>query len=196
MYTMSENSYFYKIKYITYFIIRAFLISVVLTILSFCVLLAIYFGDLLLNVKSGNYKNPIFNGYVIVSQSMVPTINVEDAIVVKRIDNDNYNIGDIISFSSSDDNYKGLTVTHRIVSKEKNNNNSSSYTTKGDNNPIQDKKSVLTDDIYGKVMFIIPRFGYIQKFLSKPINFIICILIPVFVVFIYDGIRIIVALKN
>lgn len=193
---LKNNNFFSKIKYLTYFVTRAFLLSIFCSLLLIIVLVGIYFGDFFLNVKSGNYKNPLFNGFIIVSQSMVPTINIDDAILIKREDNDSYKVGDIISFSSSDDNYKGLTVTHRIVSKNKNDFNNSSYITKGDNNPIQDRNSVMTSDIYGKVMFIIPKFGQLQKFLSKPSNFIICILVPVLIVLVYDGFRIALAIKN
>jgi hypothetical protein len=39
-------------------------------------------------------------------------------------------------------------------------------------------------------MFIIPQLGKVQQFLSKPVNFIIAILIPALLVIGYDLIRI------
>ena len=39
-----------------------------------------YFLDLFINVKTGNYDYPLFSGYVIVSKSMVPTININDVL--------------------------------------------------------------------------------------------------------------------
>ena len=71
-----NNNLFEKVKYIFLFVLRAFLISMI----CFCVFLGLvfllYFGDLIYNVKSGNYKNPLLNGYIIVSQSMIPTIKI------------------------------------------------------------------------------------------------------------------------
>ena len=188
---VNENSLLYKIKYFSYFITRAFLLSIVCLLTLIAILASIYFGDLFLNVKSGNYSSPLFNGYVVVSQSMVPTININDAILVKRDNYDRYNIGDIISFFTTEYDYSGIVVTHRIVGKKSFDIKNSLYTTKGDNNPVPDMKSVATKNVYGKVMFVIPKLGYIQGFLSQPVHFIICILIPAGFVILYDIFRII-----
>lgn len=185
---INENSFLYKFKYLSYFVTRAFLFAIISLIIIFALLCAVYFGDLFINVKKGNYNSPLFNGYVIVSQSMVPTININDAIIVKR-DNDNYNIGDIISFFSTEYDKNGIVVTHRVIDKI-NNSNGSIYTTKGDNNPVPDYNKVNTSDVFGKVLFVIPKLGYYQEFLSKPSNFILCLLVPITVVVIYDIYRI------
>lgn len=186
---INENSFLYKFKYLSYFVTRAFLFAIISLIIIFALLCAVYFGDLLINVKKGNYNSPLFNGYVIVSQSMVPTININDAIIIKR-DNNNYNIGDIISFFSTEYDKNGIVVTHRIIDKI-NNNEGSIYTTKGDNNPVPDYNKVNTSDVFGKVLFVIPKLGYYQEFLSKPSNFILCLLVPITIVVIYDIYRIV-----
>ena len=121
-------------------------------------------------------SKPLFNGYIIVSQSMVPTINVNDGIVVKRVDNDKYKVGDIISYVTNDSRFKGSVVTHRIVTKENDTISSSIYTTKGDNNVRVDANSVYTSMINGKVLFRIPKIGYVYNFLSNPMNFVLCMI--------------------
>ena len=194
--TDSIHSFFYKIQYLSYFVARAFLIAIFSLLILLSVVLAIYFGDLFLNVKSGNYSSPLFNGYVIVSPSMVPTINVYDAIIIKRENDDHYGIGDIISFFSTEYDKEGIVVTHRIVNKSQGLGNNSNYTTKGDNNPIADRSGVDTSNIYGKVYLIIPKLGYIQSYLSQPVHFVLCILIPAGIVIIYDVFRIFRALKR
>lgn len=186
----SLQDLFGNVHYLAHFVVKSFLIAIFCCLLIFGILVACYFGDLFLNVKRGDYKNPLFNAYVIVSPSMVPTISINDAIIVKRVDDDDYDIGDIITFSSDDVNYKGLTVTHRIVNKQQVSNDSSFYTTKGDNNYANDPALVATDAIYGRVLFKIPKLGYLQKFLAKPVNFVLCILVPAFLVIIYDLSRI------
>ena len=187
----AENSSFFKnTSYLSKLVVKSFLIAVLCVVGFSALIFSCYYVDLLVNVKKGNEKNPLFGAYVIVSPSMVPTIKVNDAIVIKRIDDDKYNVGDIITFNSSDVRYNGLTVTHRIVDKQEASVKSSIYTTKGDNNPVIDPTAVRTDAIYGKVLFKIPKLGYFQNFISKPSNFFICILVPALIVLIYDGFRI------
>lgn len=175
-----------KIKDIFSLIIKSFILSFVGFIVFIVVIMAIYYGDLYFNVKSGNYKSPLFNSYVIVSQSMVPTIKVNDAIIVKRDNYDRYIVGDIISFYSTEYDSNGMVVTHRIINKDKKNSTTSLYTTKGDNNSIADKNSVQTDNVYGKVLFVLPKIGFIKNFLSNPLNIILCILIPSTIVIVVD----------
>jgi len=179
-------------KYFSSFL-RLILILLLLFLFSFFVF---YIADLLFNVYSGKYHSPLFGFYIIVTPSMVPTINVNDIIVVKRISNDRYNLGDIISFSSSDINYNGLTITHRIVGKKNISNGNSIYTTKGDNNYLNDPSKVLTSSIYGKVILKIPKMGNVRSIFSSPINYYICLLIPTFLFIIYEILRISIFLIN
>lgn len=194
--TKNLNNFIYKVQYLSFFVARAFLIAVFSLLVLLSILLVVYFGDLFLNVKSGNYNSPLFNGYVIVSQSMVPTININDAILVKRENNDQYDVGDVISFYSTEYDKDGIVVTHRIVNKNTIRTNDSTYTTKGDNNPVPDRRGVSTSNIYGKVFLVIPKLGYIQSFLSNPLHFALCILIPAGLVIGYDLYRILNAFKN
>lgn len=182
-------------RYLLNFVMKAFLLAIISLMVLVFILFGVYFIDLLVNVKSGNYRNPLFNGYVIVSQSMVPTININDAIVVKRIDNDSYKVGDIISFITNDRRFEGSVVTHRIVNKEYDTAVSSIYTTKGDNNLSEDPDSVYTSMINGKVLFKIPKIGYIQSFLSNPINFISCMIGSVIILIFGNIIRTLKVLK-
>lgn len=181
---------FEKIKYIFHFITRAFLIAVFILFLLLIIFFICYFGDLLYNIKTGNNKAPLFGAYVIVSPSMVPTIQVNDAIIVRRANEDELEIGDIITFSSNDSSYKGLTITHRIVGKQAVQNGDYVYRTKGDNNNVEDMSLVRYGDVYGKVILKIPKLGYIQKYLLTPFGFITSILVPILLVIIFDIIRI------
>ena len=138
----------------------------------------------------GNKSNPLFNTYVIVSESMVPTIMVNDAIVTKRVDDYSLEIGDIITFSSNDNFYKGLTVTHRIIGVQQLSDGSNVYRTKGDNNVLADSSLVDLDSVYGRVVFKIPKIGYVKKFVSSTSGFIISIILPIVFVVVYEVLRI------
>lgn len=186
-----KETMFTKVAFMSHFVLRAFLIALLCLLVGFGVVACIYLGDLLIKDKT-----PLFSTYVIVTPSMVPTIKIDDAIVVKRVDNDKYRVGDIITFISSDAKYEGLTVTHRIVEKQKLDDKTSVYTTKGDNNNLIDPASVKTEDIYGKVLFKVPQVGKIQEFFSHPANYLMCLLIPAVLFIMYDMTKIFVLLKK
>ncbi len=183
-------------KYLLYFVTRSLLITVFCFLSILCVFFAAYFGDLLIAKSKGNYRSPLFGAYIIVSPSMVPTIKTNDAIIIKRIDNDKYKIGDVITFSSKDANYYGKAVTHRIVEKENYSSDESIYKTKGDNNNVVDMAPVKTNDIYGKVLFKIPAVGKLQAISATPANFFISLLIPTLIFMIYDMTRIFVLMSK
>ena len=161
-----------RIKYVTYFILRAFLIATLILILGIFLLFIIYFGDLYMNVHNGKYKYPIYNIFVIVSPSMVPTIKVNDGVFVKR--HNNFKIGDIITYESIDHTIN-LPITHRIVSIEEADNGSKVFRTKGDNNGFVDKAVVSNDNILGKVIVKLPRLGFLQSFFRKTLNMLFII---------------------
>ena len=167
----------------------------VLALIVFCLIvftyLIIYFGDQYFGSKSGDSKLPIYSAYVIVSPSMVPTINVNDGVVVQRVDKQgNLNIGDIITFSSKDIRYSGLTITHRIVGKQTIQNGNLVYRTKGDNNKSEDSSLVSFGDIYGKVLFKVPSVGVLYKFITNPFGFIISIIIPIIVILVINIVKV------
>ena len=192
----NKNEKIQKIILLFRFVFHSFLVAILVFLIILVFLVTFYYSDLILNSSGCSFRKPLFSTYIIASQSMLPTIKVNDAIFIKRVDNDNYNVGDIVTFVSSDENYNGLKITHRIVKKQNISKNQSLYTTKGDNNPIPDRKRTNTSNIYGKVYFVIPKLGYVQSFLSQPINFALCILVPAGAVIIYDVLRILKALKN
>ena len=167
----------------------------VLALIVFCLIvftyLIIYFGDQYFGSKSGDSKLPIYSAYVIVSPSMVPTINVNDGVVVQRVDKQgNLNIGDIITFSSKDIRYSGLTITHRIVGKQTIQNGNLVYRTKGDNNKSEDSSLVSFGDIYGKVLFKVPSVGVLYNFITNPFGFIISIIIPIVVILVINIVKV------
>ena len=64
------------------------------------------------------------------------------------------------------------------------------YTTKGDNNPTPDSAPANEDNVLGKVLFKIPKAGYIQQFLLSKIGWVSVILLPCIGVVIYDILKI------
>ena len=154
------------VQFFLHFITKVFLYVVFLLLIIIFLLFIFYFVDLLYNVRSGEDKPPLFDAYVIVSPSMVPTIKVQDAIIIGRVDPNDLEQGDIISYLATDSYYSGKVITHRIIGIEEASDGTLLFRTKGDNNNVADGTLVDEDNVYGKVLFRIPMLGYIRQFLS------------------------------
>ena len=90
----------------------------------------------------------------IASGSMEKELYVGDVVIVKKCNANDIVNGDIIQYQM-----KGYTVIHRVVEK-KQKNGEYYFTTKGDNNPSEDKESVKEDQVLGKVIFKVKYLGY------------------------------------
>lgn len=174
---------------IYHFVAKVFLYSILIILILVAIGFTAYFVDLMKNIKSGDNKPPLISAYIIISPSMVPTIKVEDAIVIMRKDPEELEVGDIITFLSSDPRYSGLTITHRIVGIEKSDNGNIFYRTKGDNNNSEDLSLVPSDNVYGKVVLKIPKIGYIQYILTQSGGWLIFVVLPCLGIVIYDIIK-------
>lgn len=115
-----------------------------------------------------------FKTYEIVSRSMEDTINKNDIIVVKKVDKNEINENDIISFDNGNE-----IITHRIVEIE-NINGQTLYTTKGDNNRFADDEKISFEQIEGKYVFKLSKLGYLMNFLKNRYFLIILFIILIF----------------
>lgn len=170
----SKDTYRFLFRFIT----KALFIALLFIIISISSIALIVIGDSVYNMKKGNNVVPLIGGYVIITPSMVPTIKVKDAVLVKRTNNTDLTIGDIITFKSTDVRYNGLIITHRIVGTQTITNGDLVYRTKGDNNRIEDSAVVDFKNVYGKVILKLPKLGYVKDFIAKPIGFIMLIIVP------------------
>lgn len=186
----------FKLNAVFNVLVRSFLFFILVILLLLILFGLIYVGDLLYNVKTGEKNNPLFGAYIIVTESMVPTINVNDAVIVKRIDDEEINIGDIITFSPNIGYYAASSVTHRIVGKQITNKGTFVYRTKGDNNEREDLSLVYEDNIYGKVILTLPMVGYIKRFVLSPGGFVFSVVIPVLFVILYEVFRIVILYRK
>lgn len=169
-----------------HFVAKVFLYSILLILILVGIGFAAYSVDLIHNIRMGETKYPLLSAYVIVTPSMVPTINVEDAIIVMRKEPEELKKKDIITFTSTDPRYSGLTITHRIVGIEKMSNGEIYYRTKGDNNNVEDASLVPYSSVYGKVILKIPMIGYIQYILMQVYGWVILVVVPCLGIVIYD----------
>ena len=154
----------------------------ILKILNICICLIIipiiiYNITLIIKYIMNPKEIPDFFGYKsfeIVSRSMEKTINKDDVIIVKKVPEDDIKVNDIIAFNNNED-----IITHRVV-KIEHINHQIFYTTKGDNNKLEDKDKVSYNQIEGKYVFKINNMGYFIGFLRNKYVLIILFVILIF----------------
>lgn len=144
-------------------------------LLSLIIIFLIIF-NITLMVKSiiNPNKLPDFLGlksFVIVSESMEPTINPGDAIFIKEVPQNELKENDIISFKDGN-----IINTHRIV-KINNDNGNITYTTKGDNNKNEDRLAVPFDKIEGKYEFKLSKVGILVEIIKSKVTLVILLII-------------------
>ncbi len=143
---------------------------------------------------------PTINGkcyLTVLSPSMSPTFKEGDLIVCKKLSvqgQTSLKEGDIISFHAMlDINGDGVAEdvinTHRVVAVEMSPDGSQAvrYTTRGDNNAMNDTGSVHYTDVVAK--YTGTRFrglGNFLSFLQQPKGFLIVIVLPLVLFFLYE----------
>lgn len=162
--------------------------TVVLSVILWAIILvaALYAFATMATRDNQNVAN-IF-GYTpltVQSDSMVPTFASGDLIFIKKCDPATLKEGDIICFHTIIDNEYALN-THRIKSIESV-GDARSYTTIGDNNNgITDQHVISDGDIVGKYVGHLTGFGKVMDFLSSSTGFLIVIILPMMLFFIYQ----------
>ncbi len=104
----------------------------------------------LLSSNFTKYKLSIMN-----NDSMEDHISRGDLLIVRdinKIDIDTLKVDDVVQF-----NYKGYTLTHRII--KKNNAEVLTFTTMGDNNTGSDYPDTEVNQLVSKVEYVIPHLG-------------------------------------
>ena len=162
--------------------------TVVLSVILWAIILvaALYAFTTMATRDNQNVAN-IF-GYTpltVQSDSMVPTFAAGDLIFIKKCDPATLKEGDIICFHTIIDNEYALN-THRIQSIAEN-GEARSYTTVGDNNNgVADQHIISDGDIVGKYVGHISGAGKLMNFLSSSTGFLLVIVLPMLIFFIYQ----------
>ena len=147
------------------------IIKLTLSIFLFVTLVVLAFSIVFSAIKHKPLPTVFgFGACVVVSESMEPTLSVNDVIFFKETQN--ADVGDMVLYKNN-----GSLVVHRVFHKEDNND---VIITKGDANKAADLP-IKSSDIIGKVVGHIPGIGFLINFL-KSIYGIITIILLGFVV--------------
>lgn len=154
--------------------------------------LLVYVADIKIRAAKGDFTPPTYNAYVVLTGSMIPEIYPMDVVITKKKTAEELEVGDIITFLSSDPRMSGIIVTHRIKNKYYD-SASGKYTfqTQGDNNNTPDFTLAQDYNVVGEVIFKIPKIGYVQEILASKGGLIIFIFVPCMAVLSYDIVKLI-----
>jgi len=134
-------------------------------------LLGLLFICLVISFISGSSILGGHHLYVVQSGSMEPSIMTGDMIITSR--QLNYFPNDVITFNNPQ---RGV-VTHRIVEID-NPGKDANIITKGDANRSTGSDNISLDQIIGKVVMVLPHFGYLVVYSRQPLGLFILIGIP------------------
>ena len=145
------------------------------------ILIILFIINLILSFEENAHILGIYM-FNIVSESMEPTLEINDVVVVKMCEATQLQKGDIITFQQD-----GRIISHRIldITKDK---KIIKFRTKGDNNEIPDSDLVPESQVYGKVVFSIKKIGNIISYIQN-IRGLINIVFFVIIVYILVSLR-------
>lgn len=174
------------VRKIFHFLSTVLLYSLLIIVLIIVVFFGAYVVDQMIGMKNHEDRSPLFGVYVIISPSMVPNINVYDAVVSMRVPTEKIEMYDIITFLSKDIDTHGTPITHRVVGIVETEDGKIGYRTKGDNNNAEDNALIMEDEVIGKVLFRIPMIGYVRSFITSKLGWLLIVVLPCVGVIIYD----------
>ena len=121
----------------------------------------------------------------VLSGSMEPALETNSFILVKKAAPNEIEKGDIISFYSTDPALQGALNTHRVVDIV-HEETGRVFITQGDANPIKDIYPVPEKNLVGRVVISSVLLGNMIAFLTQPLSFVLLILMPLFLMMLYN----------
>lgn len=171
----------YNIEKITSNISHKKIIKRIIKYIILAILMILFIINIILSFEENThiFGIHIFN---IISESMEPTLEKNDIVIVQKCKESQLHKGDIITFLQDE-----KIISHRILNIVKE-NGITKYETKGDNNKIADSNKVEFKQIYGKVVFKIKNVGQIVNYIQNIRGFINIIILAI-IIYIFVSLR-------
>lgn len=125
-----------------------------------------------------------YHTYVIASNSMYPILEYGDVILVKEVDFDKIEKGDIITYRGKEGEVKDKIITHEVIDILEE-NDTKVLKTKGKANTGIDPY-VYKEQLYGKYTHRFILISIISKIIRDKVGFVVCILVPFSILFILE----------
>ncbi|MFA7076180.1 MAG: S26 family signal peptidase [Candidatus Izemoplasmatales bacterium] len=122
-----------------------------------------------------------FKTYVIISPSMTPEINVNDAVLVRKANLDKLNAGDIITFKAYIPELKKYSYVTHYIGDVISTDDGMIFKTHGYLEEIEEEDfdvwedkdgntvNITEDDVLGIVAFKIPKAGHVIRIFQDPV---------------------------
>lgn len=162
----------------------------ILNLIEITILIIISFFAFLLIFQSTFLKNKSIFGYrsyVIASNSMYPVLEYGDVILVKDINFDDIEIGDIITYQGNNGELKNKIITHEVIDINYV-NDVRVLVTKGRANTGVDPY-VYPEQIYGKFFYKYTIISFVSKIVRNKFGFVLFIFIPFGILFVLEFIN-------
>lgn len=154
-----------------------YLQTAILVILMLLIVFGFWYGSQLV-------LNTPYPALAVVSDSMQPTLNIGDVIIVQGVSAAQiyakYINGDIVVFKSPSN--PDFRIVHRAVNKVNNSDGTWTITTHGDNNPLGANEQFNSAYLIGKVIGKVPYVGNFSLYVSRIGDFYFFILIIIILI--------------
>ena len=129
--------------------------------------------------------------YIVRSNSMRPTFEAGDLILVKEVDPRTLKEGDVITFISQSNESWGETVTHKIRSLTYDAEGNPGFVTYGTDTGVDDDGILTYPYILGQYQTHVPNLGTFFNFLKTTQGYFICIFTPFMLIILYEGVKLV-----
>lgn len=131
-----------------------------------------------------------YKGFIVRSDSMSATdFSAGDLVIVKDVDPQTLQEGDIIAFTSSNTENFGEVVTHKIRKITKDENGNPAFVTYGTTTDTNDESLVTYEFVVGKYVKALPAAGKLFAFIKTTPGYIVCIFLPFLILIIIQGVN-------
>ncbi len=131
-----------------------------------------------------------YKAFIVLSDSMSKTdFDAGDLILSKEVDPSTLQVGDIISYQSTNTENYGEIVTHKIRELTKDAEGNPGFITYGTTTDTNDENIVTYSFVLGKYQTKLPGVGKFFQFLKTTPGYIICIFLPFLILILIQGIN-------
>ncbi len=131
-----------------------------------------------------------YKAFIVLSDSMSKTdFDAGDLILSKEVDPSTLQVGDIISYQSTNTENYGEIVTHKIRELTKDAEGNPGFITYGTTTDTNDENIVTYSFVLGKYQIRLPGVGKFFQFLKTTPGYIICIFLPFLILILIQGIN-------
>lgn len=131
-----------------------------------------------------------YKAFIVLSDSMSKTdFDAGDLVLSKEVDPSTLQVGDIISYQSTNTENYGETVTHKIRELTKDAEGNPGFITYGTTTDTNDENIVTYSFVLGKYQVRLPGVGKFFQFLKTTPGYIVCIFLPFLILILMQGIN-------